>query len=180
MLKNIPRVSAANSWNIFQHSQTNFVSPCGHVFSLYITKSNMIFLCLFWSPTAVFTMSQQWCMIWFTRGACSHFTWFVSRQVNKLFNFVEGGFTKFLFCSNLFPNWYYKTTLLGIEITFCILRVYLSTNAMKNTGNNTCDWFVLFTEGSFILFSPYPASRGPFWLTSGSAEIMQKVLPLIP
>ena len=76
------------------------VRPC--IF-LYITKSNMIFLCLLWSPTAVFTMSQQWCMILFTRGACSHFTWFVSRQVNKLFNFVDGAFIKFLFCSNSFP-----------------------------------------------------------------------------
>ena len=79
----------------------------------------------------VYDMIHTWSMLSFYVVCFS--------AVNKLFNFVEGGFTKFLFCSNLFPNWYYKTTLLGIEITFCTLRVYLSTNAMKNTGNNTCD-----------------------------------------
>ena len=31
--KNISRVSAANEWNIFQHSKRNFVSPRGHVIS---------------------------------------------------------------------------------------------------------------------------------------------------
>ena len=33
LLKNISRVSAANEWNIFQHSKRNFVSPRGHVVS---------------------------------------------------------------------------------------------------------------------------------------------------
>ena len=31
VLKKILRVSAANEWNIFQHSKRNFVSPGGHV-----------------------------------------------------------------------------------------------------------------------------------------------------
>jgi len=31
VLKNISIVRSAHSWNIFQHSKRNFLSPCGHV-----------------------------------------------------------------------------------------------------------------------------------------------------
>ena len=38
VLKNISRVSAANEWNIFQHSKRNFVSPSGHVMFYLLYK----------------------------------------------------------------------------------------------------------------------------------------------
>ena len=35
-VKNIPRVSAANEWNVFELEKRNFLSPRGHVMMFYI------------------------------------------------------------------------------------------------------------------------------------------------
>ena len=58
--KNISLVCCAHSWNIFQHSKRNFVSPCGHVIS-------SIYLTLFWkkySEKHVISQNAVWHYSW--------------------------------------------------------------------------------------------------------------------
>ena len=56
--KNISRVSAANEWNIFQHSKRNFLSPRGHVISfLYLSPSLSLSLCR--SPSLSLSLSPS-------------------------------------------------------------------------------------------------------------------------
>ena len=45
--RNISRVSAANKWNIFQHSKRNFVSPRSHVISSTSYHHTCI-VCMYW------------------------------------------------------------------------------------------------------------------------------------
>ena len=60
VLKNISRVSAANEWNIFQHSKRNFVSPSGHVMFYLLYKHQ-------WNAKPfhfnIFFAAKAWCIM---------------------------------------------------------------------------------------------------------------------